>query len=982
MCIFVVFEVIILWGCLAGGGIFRQLDENAKDIVEQKVINRSSYLETEMNRSWSNLESLTEYINDTAQMLSDEGVIDFDTLDSSSSNATPLLSAVLDEMIGTMRQLKVTGIYVIFSDEDLDEGLEDKPGIYLRDADPLSSFSSDNGDLLFERAPLEIVTDSNIATDTYWHPRFEFAKQQVDYYDFFYVPYQEALHNEKDYTVTNLGYWGKSFTLNQSNTQAITYSLPLVNHNGKVYGVVGIDITLDYLKRLLPNDELMDGGKGTYLLAMNEDEGLNFENLFLRGTSYKPSSETTKIEERSGDYYVESEDEMYAAISYLNIYNSNIPYSNQKWALIGIVKTEDLFSFSRILKDIVRLATLVLLAISILISFVTSYMIARPVRKLLASMKNSDAEKKLQLSRTNIVEIDRLAEGMEKLDQELRDTSMEFSKILKMSSVDMAGFEYDKKTGKIYLTDNFFEVFLQPEKSVQGITAEELRREIQGYDRYMVSRDYDKNEFLYKIPDRNKFCYVSMRLVARGNVYTGVVENVTAKIVEKQMLEYERDHDMLTGLWNRRAFRRKGKELFKGGKKVMKTAALVMLDLDQLKQVNDNYGHEIGDRYIIKAAHCFKENVPEDCIVARISGDEFILFFYGYDSEDMIRTHVDRVMSALKPCRISLDENVFYDVNASGGIAWYPRNTDSFEILQQYADYAMYRAKHAGRGRLAEFDSREYEADSDLMEEKRELERIISEEAVQFFFQPIVSVKTGKLFAYEALMRVESSRFHSPLDVLKVAKQEDKLEQIEILTWMHAMEAYAQHARAGIVDENCHVFINSISNQMLPIKRLRELEEKYPEILHNVVLEVTEGEMGDEEYHQKKKERMKRWQAGVAVDDYGSGYNGDLLLLAVAPDYIKLDMEIVRSIDKSPDKCKLMENIVTYAHERNMKIVAEGVETLEELTKVINLGADYIQGYLVSRPMMIPPKIKGNVSSLIREISNNHGNEDDNHGNE
>ena len=150
---------------------------------------------------------------------------------------------------------------------------------------------------------------------------------------------------------------------------------------------------------------------------------------------------------------------------------------------------------------------------------------------------------------------------------------------------------------------------------------------------------------------------------------------------------------------------------------------------------------------------------------------------------------------------------------------------------------------------------------------------------------------------------------------------------------------------------------------------MKELEEKYAEYLGNVVLEVTEGECVDENHQNQKAKLMKKWHAELALDDYGSGYNSEKMLLSISPKFIKIDMDIIRNIDSNPDKCKIVENIVGYAHEREMKVIAEGIETIEELKQVVRLRVDYLQGYLFSKPQYLPPKIRDNIVKLIQVVN-------------
>lgn len=967
LCALAIVESSIFLGLYFAGRLPDHLRQNARDIVDQKVINRSEYLQNEMVRSWSSLESTAEYINSAARFLADEEMIDFETLDQNSANAVPLLSKILDKLVSSMRALRVTGIYVVFSNEDLDLGLEDKTGIYIRDTDPLSGFSSDNGDLLLEYAPIELAASSGITTDTYWKPCFEFGKRQHEYPDFFYVPYQQALHNEKGYTAKDMGYWGKNFVLNESGVEAITFSVPLISREGSVYGVLGIDLTLDYLRKLLPEDELEEDSAGSYLLAVHSQGGLTLENVFATGYKYKHSSEITELEKTEEMYKITSgENDLYASVSDMRLYNSNTPYSDEVWTLVGIVDEKDLYAFANGVGRIFMLVFVLTLMLGVTCSLSVSYYIARPIRRLADEMEASRTGGQVMLGRTHITEIDRLARKTEKLNEDLRSNAAKFSRILKMASIEMAGFEYDRETGSIYLSDNFFELFLDFEKSVQGITIEGLREAFKIYNGYLVTPDFEKNEYLYRLPEGNGFRYIKMKQIVNGTTYIGTVENVTKSIIEKNAIEYERDHDALTGLISRRAFRRIMKDLFEERSERIRTAALVMLDLDNLKTVNDTYGHEYGDRYIKGAAECFRNNTPEHTIVARISGDEFNLFYYGYSGEEEVRNEIQKLSDALSTCAIELSDQSKYPVCVSGGIAWYPEDTTSLKVLQQYADYAMYQAKRSGRNHLEEFSKQDYMENSYLLAEKRDFQTILGEGKVRFFFQPIVDCRDGSVFGYEALMRPQTPTLKSPSDILRIAKQEGQLEQVEILTWFRSMEAYHAYRRDGLVPESCRLFINSISNQTMPSRKAEKLERMYPDLLSRIVLEVTESEIVNKEYHERKEKRMARWNAAVAVDDYGSGYNGDMVILFVAPQYIKVDMEIVRGIDRNPDKCRILKNIIEYAHEKGMKIISEGVETLAELECVMRLGTDYVQGYFLAKPQPVPAPIAPAVQKVIQ----------------
>lgn len=961
--------ILILVGSLWVGGVYKKLNENAKDIIDQKVINRSSYLQNEMINSWSDLEETAAKMNSIAEKLASQGTIQFETLDRNSKSATPLIMETVDELIAMMRMKRVTGAYIIFNTHDLDQGLDDKPGIYLRDLDPLARESEENADILIERAPAEVVKSLNIATDASWRPRFEFGKENKQYYDFFYTPYQQAVASKGEYSVADMGYWGGKYRLGGTNYDSFTYSIPLINKEGLVYGVLGIDITCDYLKRILPSHELLDADGSSYMLAVSQNDESTLQNVSANGGVCDEEVSSVKLTKLGEDYYLlKNGRRYYTSVQSLNIYNNNTPYSNQQWILAGFADTKDLFLFTDKVRTIMGVGILLMLAVGICGSYFFSYMLSRPIRRVTEEVKRAKSKEEISFSRTNITEIDRLAGTMERLNRDVRDTAMKFTNLLHMASVKLAGFEYNEEKEELFLSDNFFEIFLDYGVNTQELTLEQFRKELQKYEKYIVSSDYDKKGYLFQIPDGENFIYVNLRLLQNGNMHTGIVENITDTVIEKRIIEYERDHDVLTGLLNRGAFIRIIDDLFENHRKDLKIASLLMLDLDDLKYLNDNYGHEIGDNYIAKAGHTFSENVPEQTIVSRISGDEFFLFFYGYESEEEIMKHLHKLRNAIHTASILVMDQEF-SLKVSGGISWYPRDSESFEKLQHFSDYAMYKIKHTGKGDMIDFDRDEYLRDSFKQEVKEQFKMILDKKMLQFYFQPIISSRDGSVLAYEALMRSFMPSLKSPQEILKIAKEENCLDAIEELTWELSIEKFVNHMKNGLLESDTKIFINSISNQILEEEKIRDLEEKYTEYLQNVVLEVTEGECVDENFQKKKAAVMKRWNAQIALDDYGSGYNGERMLLMIAPEFIKIDMEIIRNINSNPDKCKIVENTVDYAHERGMKVIAEGIETIEELKQVIKLRVDYLQGYLFSKPQYLPPKIQGEMVQLIQFLN-------------
>ena len=214
-------------------------------------------------------------------------------------------------------------------------------------------------------------------------------------------------------------------------------------------------------------------------------------------------------------------------------------------------------------------------------------------------------------------------------------------------------------------------------------------------------------------------------------------------------------------------------------------------------------------------------------------------------------------------------------------------------------------------------------------------------------------------------MRANMPTLRTPGEIITLAKLEAKLNQIEALTWCKSLEAFSRHVQAGKVPDDCKLFINSIANQLVPPDKVRQIEAQYPNLLPNIVLEITEEEKMEESLVQEKVHTLLRWHGSIALDDYGSGYNSEKMLLHLAPEFIKVDLSIIREIDRDANKRKIVENIVSYAHERSMFVEAEGLETLEELRTVKRMGGDYLQGYYLAKPAPEPPVLSETVRRQI-----------------
>lgn len=969
-------EVLILVGSLVLSDANGELDRNARKMVNQQVANRRNFIENNMVKEWADLSRLSQDIDDVLKKLVKKGEVRIEELDKSSEAAEPLLSAITEELITTLYNKKLNGIFVMLNTQELPENGADcpgKPGIYIRDLDPRSTPSVRQSDLLLERAPISVVQKLGIPADSEWQPLFTFDEETAAFYEAIRRPYQFATVSEKIESPRDYGRWSTvPYSLKNDPQLRIAYIQPLVLSDGTVYGLLGVDLMTSYLSSILPYWELSDEDQGSYMLGITQ-RGV-FTPIVVNGPAQQnifPGDSLNLSRKGTGNSRIEIEGRKYHARGEnFTTYSSNTPFVSEKWTLVGLVPESQLYLMSNRMEKLLLITVFMVLTVGFIGALIISQQFSKPIRRLSSEVSRARKKKKgiPRLSMTGISELDNFVQSFIALSREAEEISNKFLQIIEMASVDLGGFKIPEDENEpMFVTDNFFSMF-HMEVDTSQMDAKRFRELISEIRNTFVHTDTG-NSTLYQIDLPNGDTrYLRVEMNEKEGRYIGLAEDVTTATKEKMLIERERDYDLLTGLFSRRAFYRQAEELFQNPEE-LGVAALVMLDLDNLKQTNDNFGHYWGDKYIRQAGQCFASSVPEGTICARVSGDEFYILFYGYEAQEPIRAYLEVLANNIRASEFILPNGEITHISATGGVAWYPEDSVHLSDLMQYADFAMYQFKQGKKGSLGDFDLGIYNKAYHLQQKKREFRLLTQKETlVNYHFQPIVSAKTGEVFAYEALMRVDMLTLKNPAEVLDIAKEEGRLGDVEYLTWSRSLACYQKLVEKGLVDEKAMLFVNSIASVSLKEGDFGRLVKKYKNILKRTVVELTETERLNEEAISRKR-NTPGFSGMFALDDYGSGYNSEINLLALKPKFIKVDASIIRDVDTMVDKQKIVENICSYAHERDMLIIAEGVETAQELECVLELGADLLQGYFLARPSQLPPLISKAAVEQIRSFS-------------
>lgn len=969
-------ELLLATVSILAVNVTGQLDENAKDLLTMRVRNRASYMQ-DILRNAEDLGQLSDQINTTTQQMLQSGAILLDTLDNSSEQSNALLVSIAPQLLDTLREKQVTGIFIMLNTHDLDtcEVGKKMPGIYLRDQNPDARPSERNSDLLLERASATVVKELGIGTDKGWQPAFPYQGDTKG--GILRTVFQTAYKSGASLSAENYGRWTtSSYCLAGDDRHAIAYSMPLILPDGTVYGVVGVELLTEYLQTKLPFTELDEDKAGTYFIVSTTD-ALTDDMLTLRKTvtsgedlaaADAPLDILNCRSDGNGNAWMELNGKRYyMVLEPLQVYNRNAPFAAEKWFLVGTMEQSVLLAFSDRVREVLLATIVVTLVLSVFGSLLVSARLASPINHLYREVIDAQEKKTFpQLSRTSIREVDRFAETITELNKELVTNSTKFLRIMDMASVEIGGYELRTDTGSVFVTDNFFSLLGMPDVQGNQLSVRRFEEVLKGIRENNTCAHTAEGDELLTIQQPDGVRYIMLRSTIEGHAKIGLAEDVTATVLERKRIEHERDYDILTELYNRQAFNRVCTELFAAPER-MGVAALLMMDLDNLKHINDTYGHDWGDQYIRRTGRCLRENTPAGTVCARLSGDEFLVLFHGYRSRDEVRAKIDCLTKAMQINVALLPSGNALHISLSGGIAWYPDDGQDWETLKKYADFAMYQVKHADKGRVEEFDIGVYNREAYAERTRREFQQLLSNAQVFYCFQPIFSARSGRVVAYEALMRSDLPTLRSPATIMKLAREQGALYEIERITFTKALETFDSLCRAGSVSGDAMLFVNSIANTCLTHVDGKYIDSRWHELCRRMVVEITEEESIDHEALERKR-NAPGFSGMFALDDYGSGYSNENTLLELAPRFIKVDIAIIRGIDTSPDKQQILRNVVAYAHSRSMKIVAEGVETAAELRTVTELGADLLQGYFLARPAIVPEDIAPEAAAIIREL--------------
>ncbi len=438
-------------------------------------------------------------------------------------------------------------------------------------------------------------------------------------------------------------------------------------------------------------------------------------------------------------------------------------------------------------------------------------------------------------------------------------------------------------------------------------------------------------------------------------VILGTIQDITQKNATERHIRQLAYTDTLTGLASRSYFYKHVGDFINSAQRRQERFAMLFLDLDSFKDINDTMGHDIGDKLLITIAQRLERVLRHSDFVARLSGDEFCMLIDNvnelYGAADAARRCLEEVNQPI------LLEGYNIRPRCSIGISHYPDDGLDLNTLLKAADSAMYAAKADGKHRYAF-----YQKDLTLLAEQRlklqeELRQAIELEQMELYYQPLISLSTGEMIAVEALIRWHHPErgLVEPADFIHIIEQIGLIKKMGLWVLKTACKQTVQWHQQGLENLNLAVNISPIHfYDPQIITSVAEVLKETGLSPDNLKLEITESDIQSPEKILHIFKQLRDTGVKIAIDDFGTGYSSLASLKQLPIDCLKIDKLFIQDLRADSTSAILLNTIINMAHALNYQVIAEGVEHEYEVRQLKDMGCDIIQGYFYSRPL--PPK--------------------------
>lgn len=508
----------------------------------------------------------------------------------------------------------------------------------------------------------------------------------------------------------------------------------------------------------------------------------------------------------------------------------------------------------------------------------------------------------------------------------------------------ITGFKKDEIKGQSL---SMFKSELQPQKFYDQLTVQLKQIGRWQGEVWMQHKNGENYLILLTINSVNQTKTQSARFVA-------LFSDITEKKQTEELIWRQANYDSLTGLPNRRMLLAFLAKAVTQTDRQRNHFALMFLDLDYFKEINDTLGHDMGDVLLLETAERLKRCVRESDVVARLGGDEFTIVLTNLDDNHGVERVASQILKSLAEPYLLGDQTAY--ISGSIGITLFPDDASTTEALLKNADQAMYSAKTHGRNRFNYFTPAMQSDAQKRMLLVQELKNAVLQEQFELYYQPIVELGSDSVIKAEALIRWDhpTMGFISPAEFIPIAEETGMI--IDIGNWVFN-EAVAQSAKwKALFNVDIQISINKspvqFRDETTDVQDWLSTMSQLQLNAKSICIEITEGLLLEKEQNVEAKLLAYR-EAGleVSLDDFGTGYSSLSYLRKFNIDYLKIDKSFVNNLTPDSNDLSLCEAMIVMAHKLGMKVIAEGIETEQQRNLLEFAGCDYGQGYLFSHAL-------------------------------
>lgn len=673
-------EAALLSFFLIFGGVINQAEKNAYSSFAEKVRNRRDYLQKEMSYKWINMDPYLDQISEAYH---------------SEEEPDQYFEDISTSLVSALRTTQATGIFFIMNGKE-----KEKSAVYIRDYDPVLN-DYNNRDLYLVYGPSEFAHKLQIPLDQTWKYKLDLSDMTPDFYE---MPLSKAALSSEPKL---LGYWSLPFQLSPQDIRIITYTMPLFDKHNNVIGIIGVEISEQYLNKFLPATDLQTKDYYGYMLGYGSKDGSEIKAILLtKAIQRRIATENEQIRYSQVDsdnsiallHNNDIKGKIYIAVESMGLYANHTPFEQNQWYIIGLMHENQLLSYVNKIKSILIISLSLSAIAGIGFGYLVSKSFTRPIIKVAEKVRNSDKRKKIHLEETGLLELDELSKAVEFSSNMLLETSGKMSKIMDMVGFPLGVFEYSQDKDTVFVTDQIARLLELNEAKTSEILNH--KSSFVGKMNELLSHPEEEEDDIYYI-DELPGKWLKIKYIQNDGITIGVIMDASEEMKEKKKILNDRDTDPLTGIYNRKAMQQHMEEVL-AKRDPSLVASLLMFDLDNLKGINDTYGHKWGDIYINHAVKHLTEISVINKVLGRRSGDEFALLIYDQESKAAIRQVVEEFFQKLEGDKLTFPDGVIRSAGISAGLAWIGKEAYGFEEYLQKADELLYHSKKNGKGYYSE----------------------------------------------------------------------------------------------------------------------------------------------------------------------------------------------------------------------------------------------------------------------------------------